>query len=92
VDASGNVLAHRDSQQGEGIVSAEIALGAQPTAEPIPDRFWLRGRGILPVLHGINNAGWDGAGMRVTCAGDHGYKRRGKWFRIIVSRMTSHAR
>ena len=50
VDASGNVLAHRDSQQGEGIVSAEIALGAQPTVEPIPDRFWLRGRGILPVF------------------------------------------
>ena len=50
VDASGHVLAHRSAKQGEGIVCAEISLGAQATTEEIPNRYWLRSRGILPIF------------------------------------------
>jgi len=50
VDANGHVLAHRSAKQGEGIVCAEISLGAQATTEEIPNRYWLRNRGLLPTL------------------------------------------
>ena len=50
VNSSGNVLAHRSAEQGEGIVSAEISLGAQATTEEIPNRYWLRNRGFLPTF------------------------------------------
>lgn len=47
VDAAGEVLAHRTAAEGEGVVSAEIVLGGQPSQEPIPERYWLRDRGFL---------------------------------------------
>lgn len=51
VDASGQVLAQRSAIQGEGIVCAEISLGAQATTEEIPNRYWLRSRGgPLPIF------------------------------------------
>jgi hypothetical protein len=50
VDANGQVLAHRSAEQGEGIVYAEISLGAQETKEEIPNRYWLRSRGFLPTF------------------------------------------
>ncbi len=50
VDASGQVLAHRSASQGEGIVCAEISLGALETKEEIPNCFWLRSRGLLPIF------------------------------------------
>jgi hypothetical protein len=50
VDASGKVLAHRSAAQGEGIICAEISLGAQATTEEIPNRYWLRSRGFLPAF------------------------------------------
>jgi predicted amidohydrolase len=50
VDASGKVLAHRSASEGEGIVCAEIAMGAQATTEEIPHRYWLRNRGFLPAF------------------------------------------
>jgi predicted amidohydrolase len=51
VDANGHVLAKRDAKQGEGIVCAEISLGAQATTEEIPHRYWLRSRGgPLPIF------------------------------------------
>jgi predicted amidohydrolase len=50
VDASGNVLAHRSAEQGEGIICAEILLSAEETTEQIPRRFWLRDRGFLPTF------------------------------------------
>jgi len=50
VDASGQVLAHRMASEGEGIVCAEISLGAQATTEEIPHRYWLRNRGFLPAF------------------------------------------
>jgi len=50
VDASGQVLAHRSASEGEGIVCAEISMGAQATTEEIPHRYWLRNRGFLPAF------------------------------------------
>ena len=50
VDASGQVLAHRSTSEGEGIVCAEISMGAQATTEEIPHRYWLRNRGFLPAF------------------------------------------
>ncbi len=51
VDANGHVLAQRDTKQGEGIVCAEITLGAQAPAGEIPNRYWLRSRGgPLPIF------------------------------------------
>jgi predicted amidohydrolase len=50
VDASGQVLAHRSASEGEGIVCAAIAMGAQATTEEIPHRYWLRNRGFLPAF------------------------------------------
>lgn len=50
VDADGRVLAHRSPEQGEGIVSAEIAPSAKSVDMEVPDRFWLRRRGFLPVF------------------------------------------
>ena len=50
VDANGHVMAQRGAAEGEGIVCAEISLGAQETAEEIPHRFWLRSRGFLPAF------------------------------------------
>lgn len=50
VDANGQVLAHRSAAQGEGIVYAEISLGAKAAAGEIPNRYWLRSRGFLPTF------------------------------------------
>lgn len=50
VNAYGKVLARRDSEEGEGIVYAEITPGAVRTSEEIPERFWLRSRGLLPAI------------------------------------------
>lgn len=51
VDANGHVLAQRDAKQGEGIVCAEISMGAQAPTEEIPNRYWLRSRGgPLPIF------------------------------------------
>jgi len=51
VGARGQVLAQRSATQGEGIVCAEISLGAQATTEEIPNRYWLRRRGgPLPIF------------------------------------------
>jgi predicted amidohydrolase len=50
VDGGGQVLAHRSAAQGEGIVYADISLGAQVTTGEIPNRYWLRSRGFLPTF------------------------------------------
>ena len=41
VDATGHVLVQRQAQEGPGIVSAEIELGAQMPRQPLEDRFWI---------------------------------------------------
>jgi predicted amidohydrolase len=48
VDATGQVIARRRHNEGEGIVCAEISLGAAPTEAEVPNRYWLRSRGPVP--------------------------------------------
>ncbi len=50
VDATGRVIARRDRDDGEGIVSADIPLRSVEVQDSVPDRFWLRPRGILPAI------------------------------------------
>lgn len=50
VNASGHVIASRAHDRGEGIVCAEVPLGAAPVNEDVPSRFWLRPRGFLPAV------------------------------------------
>lgn len=62
VNASGQVIADRGNDDGEGIVCAEIPLGTMPVHDDIPDRFWLRARGFLPAVawhyHGLLGKFW----------------------------------
>ncbi|HKY93167.1 MAG TPA: carbon-nitrogen hydrolase family protein [Nevskiaceae bacterium] len=41
VDAEGHVLAQRTTQEGPGVVVAEIALGAIEPVRPLEERFWI---------------------------------------------------
>jgi predicted amidohydrolase len=41
VDASGSVLARLSYEDGEGVITADITLGAVQPAEEIPARFWI---------------------------------------------------
>lgn len=41
VDAQGRVLAQRRTQEGPGIVSATLTLGAVTPMQPLEDRFWI---------------------------------------------------
>ncbi|RJP14354.1 MAG: carbon-nitrogen hydrolase family protein [Candidatus Abyssobacteria bacterium SURF_5] len=41
VDATGNVLARRTREEGEGVITAEIQPGKVSATEEIPDRFWI---------------------------------------------------
>jgi predicted amidohydrolase len=41
VDAGGRVLVQRQAQEGPGVVSAEIELGAQTPRQPLEERFWI---------------------------------------------------
>lgn len=50
VDADGKVLAHLSAEQGEGIIHAEILPGSRSATMEIPNRYWLRGRGLLPTF------------------------------------------
>ena len=62
LDAQGTVLASRSSEEGEGLVVAEVTFGAVETTTVIPDRFWLRSRGLLPAFswhfHGVLGRHW----------------------------------
>jgi predicted amidohydrolase len=50
VNANGQLVAHRTAEEGEGIVCAEVSLGGQLTDIAVPDRYWLRKRGLLPAF------------------------------------------
>ncbi len=41
VDAHGGVLARMRREDGEGIITAELELGAVEPTEDLPDRFWI---------------------------------------------------
>jgi predicted amidohydrolase len=49
-DGSGRVLGARASEQGEGVVVADVEPGrVTPVLQP-PDRFWLHRRGAVPAF------------------------------------------
>lgn len=48
--ADGSVLALRHAEEGSGVVLAEIELGRRDPEEPIPSRYWLHRRGLLPAI------------------------------------------
>ena len=48
-DAEGRVLAHRHRRRGPGLAVAELEPGRREPGAPIPDRFWLHRRGLLPA-------------------------------------------
>lgn len=50
VDAHGQLVAHRNAAEGEGIVCAEISVGSRSADMEIPERYWLRKRGLLPTI------------------------------------------
>lgn len=41
VDAQGHVLAHRQAQEGPGIVTAEISISSVEPLVPLEDKFWI---------------------------------------------------
>ncbi len=41
VDAEGHILAHRRTDEGPGVVSATLTVGAQPPSLPLEHRFWI---------------------------------------------------
>ena len=48
--ADGTVLAQRRHDEGAGVVLADVEVGRTPPLDPIPDRFWLRGRGPISAM------------------------------------------
>lgn len=59
IDGHGNVLAHREKEQGEGVVIADVAFGQVESNEKLPNQFWLRDRG-LPAAFAWNFQGFLG--------------------------------
>lgn len=49
-DAEGRVLARRDRREGSGHVVAEVSAERVTPAEPVPSRYWMHGRGVIPGL------------------------------------------
>lgn len=62
IDGAGKVIARRTYEDGPGIVLAEIRMQAVEPASPVPERFWLRRRGVIPAfswhLHGLLGRRW----------------------------------
>lgn len=48
--ADGEVFALRRGEEGSGVAVAEIDVGSAPPAGPIPNRYWLHRRGLLPAI------------------------------------------
>jgi predicted amidohydrolase len=49
-DPRGRVLARREGSEGSGYVIAEVEPRRSEPVEPVPDRYWLHRRGLLPAL------------------------------------------
>jgi len=49
-DPEGNVLERRHHSEGSGYVVAEVSAQRVPPAEPVPERYWMHGRGAIPAL------------------------------------------
>jgi predicted amidohydrolase len=48
--ADGAPLAERAVGEGPGVVVADVRPGAVEPTDPVPDRFWLHRRGVLPAF------------------------------------------
>lgn len=46
--ASGEIIAERRAEEGEGVVLGEITVGRHDPSLTAPDGFWLHKRGLLP--------------------------------------------
>jgi predicted amidohydrolase len=49
-DAQGRVLARRSGAEGSGYVIADVDAVRIAPPEPVPDRFWLHRRGLIPAF------------------------------------------
>ena len=49
-DAAGRVLDRRDASEGSGFALAEVEPRRVPPVEPVPDRYWMHGRGLVPAI------------------------------------------
>ena len=62
IDGYGNVLACRKQEEGEGFVIADISLGSVNSNKNIPEKYWLRPRGVVPAFswyfHGLLGRRW----------------------------------
>lgn len=48
--ASGEIVAERRAEEGEGVVLGEITVGRHDPSLTAPDGFWLHKRGLLPSV------------------------------------------
>jgi predicted amidohydrolase len=48
--ADGTILALRRAGEGSGFAIADVEIGQVPPADPIPRRYWLHRRGLLPAI------------------------------------------
>lgn len=49
-DATGRILARRHAVEGEGFVVAEVEPRRVDPPVPVPERYWMHGRGLLPAI------------------------------------------
>jgi predicted amidohydrolase len=49
-DAQGRILAFRDPSEGPGVAIADVAIGAKPPLDRVPEQDWLCRRGAIPAL------------------------------------------
>lgn len=49
-DAAGSVLDIRHSDEGNGFVIADVEPQRVDPADPVPERYWMHGRGIIPAI------------------------------------------
>lgn len=49
-DAAGRILARRDPAEGRGFVTAAVEPRRVSPAVPVPARYWMHGRGLLPAI------------------------------------------
>src|SRR5215210_2327588 len=48
-DAQGHRLARRAACEGAGVVLADLTPGREAPSEPVPSRFWMHRRGVVPA-------------------------------------------
>lgn len=68
VSGDGHVVAHRQAQEGPGVVIADVNLGAQQPVVPLNDRFWI------PELPAFLRAYWH----QQNACGKAYYRKKGR--------------